>query len=118
MDMHMMGRIRRWTIRILSLLLIGLFLLIFVGETASEGLPNAASLSSTEKGLFVALFIMIIGLVLCWKYYVLGPIVTLAGYILFCIIEGELMKGPFLMFPVVGLLFFIDGIIIQKGKQT
>ena len=109
-----MGKIRHWTIRVLSILLIGLYLLIFIGESISEGPPDPSKMSPSEIGLFIANFIMIIGLALSWKFSVHGPVIIFIGYILFCVIEGELAEGAFLMFPLVGLLFFIDGLIFQK----
>ena len=77
-----MKRIAWWTARIISLLLVGLVLLIFVGEGLVEGLPNPTALSLEENWGLLAFFCMTAGLVLAWKTE-LGVILTILGYIAF-----------------------------------
>ena len=90
--------------RVLSFLLVGLVVLIFLGEGLTEGFPNPAMLTLEENLGLGAFFLMVAGLVVAWKREG-GALLTVLGYALFCMIRGEIMWGLFFLFPVTAILF-------------
>jgi len=111
----------RYIARLFSILLIVLIVSLSIGE----GLPNPSILSITEILLFVALLVMLVGLVLSWQHEYFGGLLTIIGFILFFIVNyfssGSLRLGFFfLLFPLTGILFVlccrIDNRIIDTKK--
>ena len=96
--------ILRWLTRLMGVLLILVIILFALGEH----LPNPSILTLEEKLEFIALFIMLAGLIFAWKYEAYGGLTVIAGYIFFCIIERKILgQGVFFIFPVVGLSFLL-----------
>jgi len=103
----------RWLTRILGILLIFVIVLFAVGE----GLPNPLALTVNEQLGFVALIIMLAGLILAWKFEGMGGLLVIIGYIFFCIIERQILRqGVFFIFPVVGLSFLLCWWRTRKAK--
>lgn len=90
--------------RVLSLLLVGFVGLIFVGEGLTEGFPNPSLMTVEENLGLAAFFLMLGGLLLAWKQEA-GALLTVLGYALFCMVEGEIKWGLFILFPVTAILF-------------
>jgi len=100
-----MKNIVRWGARILSLPLVGIVGLIFIGESLAEGFPNPVDLTASENIGLIVFFLMVVGLVAAWKWELGGAILTILGYLVFCAIEGKVMLGLFALFPGIAILF-------------
>jgi hypothetical protein len=95
-------RVVRWIARAWGSLL-ALMVLVF---TAGEGLPSPARLTAPERLMFVALAIMVFGLIAAWKWEGFGGVLILIGYGLFAVADRRvLVRGLFSLFPIAGLLF-------------
>jgi hypothetical protein len=100
-----MVNVIRWIARVLAVLLIMLFVTMAFGE----GLPNSSILTRPEKLGFLALFLMVAGLVSALRWELVGGILTLAGYSLFALINHEvIISWAFSLFPVAGILFLLS----------
>lgn len=98
----------RWLARLLSLLSIGLFLLIFIGE---EFDPTVITFREWV-GLFFFPFGITVGMILAWWREAVGGAITigslLAFYLVDFILSGDFPGGPFfLLFALPGFLFLI-----------
>jgi len=98
------AKILRWTARILGTLFVLLVLVFAVGE----GLPRPSMLTPRDKMMFLALGLMLAGLVLAWKWAGRGGLLALAGYLLFTAIGGaRTVKSPFAAAGVAGCLHLL-----------
>ena len=93
----------RWIGRILSVLLLGLMVVLAIGEAKPEHLR--------EMVLGNALFTILVGLVIAWKWEGLGSLLILGGFAVFAIVNGSRtfmfhpLHNPFYAFLITGLLF-------------
>ena len=103
--------ILNWTARIMGLLIIGFFMLFFVGE----GIPDIVNGKGTELLLFLPFMLPVfIGFILAWRKPVAGGWLLIVGafivgvYLLFSNdIRASLIYGfPFLL---LGLCFLAAG---------
>ncbi|MGD0694078.1 MAG: hypothetical protein ABSB82_04425 [Terriglobia bacterium] len=94
--------ILRWTARILGTLLVLLFLVFLVGE----GPPRPSTLTTPEKLMFVGTGIMLLGLILAWRWPGLGGAMALLGYLFFGTVAGvrSAVMSPFAVGGVSGML--------------
>lgn len=100
----------RWTLRILSATLIVFFLLMFVGETFFQGGSFNPKSMGPDAILKVSIFgLSLIGLVLAWKWELMGAVIALAAYaVLLIIINTEPVKFYFLLiYPIIPILFIV-----------
>ncbi len=100
----------RWTLRILSATLIVFFLLMFVGEIFFQGGSFNPKSMGPDAILKVSIFgLSLIGLVLAWKWELMGAVIALAAYaVLLIIINTEPVKFYFLLiYPIIPILFIV-----------
>ncbi len=103
----------RWLTRILGILLIFVIVLFAVGER----LPNPFALTANEQLGFVALIIMLTGLILAWKFEGMGGLLVIIGYIFFVALNSKILgAGVFMIFPIVGLSFLFCWQRTRKAK--
>lgn len=105
-----MENIARWTARIVGSLLVLLVLAIFVGEGIFEGTSGLAGLEIRDYVMFAAMFAMVAGLALAWKWEGIGGGLAILGFVTFWLANylstGRLGAGWVVgLFPLVGLLF-------------
>jgi len=92
---------------------LGLGTAIFiVAIAAAQGKPDFESFPPREIALFVALVVMLVGLLIGWWRELVGAILIFAGLATFLVLErigsGTIRAGgPFALFPIVGLLYLI-----------
>jgi hypothetical protein len=67
----------RWIARVWALLIAGLVLFIFVGESLDGPVPNPLNLNMKENVILLTMFIAWCGLLLAWKWEGLGATLTL-----------------------------------------
>ncbi len=94
----------RWFARAVGAALLVIAVLFIIGE----GMPGFADLNQNELLLFGAMLLMMTGLILAFKWELPGGLSTVSGYILFVVVEGDILSGPiFPAFFVVGVLYII-----------
>jgi hypothetical protein len=101
----------RWTARVLTVLLVGVVLVIFIGE----GL-NPLRLKGIEVLQMALFWTACIGIVLAWRWPVIGGALSLGGMILFVTVElavtGGFPRRHFCYLMLLpGILFLADGFI-------
>jgi len=97
-------KILRWTARILGTLFVLLILVFALGE----GMPRRWMLTPRDKFMFLALGVMLMGLVLAWKWAGVGGLLALAGCLLFHVVGGlRTMLSPFMVAGVAGCLHLL-----------
>ena len=98
----------RWTARILG----SVVLLLVAAFAVGEGVPNPLAQPLAVNLLFIAIATMVIGLLVAWKWEVIGGTLILGGLGLFAIVNHgirfNLVFGPIL---AVGLLHLLCGIL-------
>lgn len=109
----------RWIARVSAGLTAGLMLVIFVGESISEGLEPLLNLTGREILMMVAFVAVWLGLVLGWRWELYGALLTIGGLITFYLLDylfsGTFPRGPFFfIFAAPSLLFLYCG--LQKRK--
>jgi hypothetical protein len=108
----------RWTARTLSALLVGLVLVMFIGVTLDGGF-HPLKLKGVEPIQMVFFWTACIGMVIAWRWQVLGGALSLGAMILFFAVEfavnGGLPRGLVLYLMLLpGVLFLVDGFIRQR----
>ncbi len=95
-------KIIRLTSRILSFFL----LVLFIAFAFGEGLPFINEVTSHETLLFIAVFIMLVGVIIAFKYELVGGSFMILAYVFFSIVSKQLIAGPiFPLFLLIGLLY-------------
>ena len=102
------ANLMRWTGRVLGVLLLQFFLVIAVGE----GVTLPSFLNPYEKPGLVAVAIMVIGLIIAWKWEEWGGLMVIGGYIFLAIIKQRLMMGwAFGFFPIAATLCLMSWLL-------
>jgi hypothetical protein len=100
----------RWLARLLTVLVVGLVLLIFVGEGF-----NPLDLKGVEVVQMIFFWTACIGMVLAWRWQVIGGAISLGAMMLFITVEfvvtGRLPGGFFYLMLLPGLLFWMDAFL-------
>ena len=126
-DYNLIIQTIKWITRIAGSLLVLLVLIIAVGSFASEGVPSTldgtpVSLTSADIVMFVAMFIMTVGLIVGWFKELIASILVVSGYLLFSI-TNLIRTGNFLTrevtftFLIVGILYMTVWILERKYKK-
>jgi hypothetical protein len=113
----------RWIARFLALLSAGVILLFFIGEGLTQEGGSLLHLSTREASMMVAFAAVWLGLVLGWRWEVLGGLLTVGGLVAFYVLDyafsGTLPRGPyFLILASPGLLFLYSGLRTRKRPDT
>jgi len=104
-------RILRWIARILASIMAAMILLFFVGETLGEGVQSLSHMTVREIVLMFTFFALWLGLLLGWKWELLGGLLTLCAIIVFyalnILFAGIFPKGPFFIASAFPSLIFL-----------
>jgi len=108
----------RWTARVLAALLVGLVLVFFVGLTLDGGF-HPIKLKGVEPLQMIFFWTATTGMVVAWRWPVIGGALSLGGMILFFAVEftvrGGLPRGLVLYLMLLpGILFLVDGFIRRR----
>ena len=79
----------RWTARIVGAILVVLLVVIAIGE----GMPNPFAQPASVQLGFLALAMMMIGILAGWRWELAGGILSLAGWCLFCVAIENSPRG-------------------------
>jgi hypothetical protein len=111
-------RLVHWSARVTSLLLLGLVIVLVVGQ---GGPPNVLRQPTPVQLEFAALGLMLLGLVVGWVREGLGGLLVLLGLAAFNAVElavnGRPAVGAFPLFAVPGALFVLSALLRRRGKQ-
>ncbi len=101
-----------WTPRILTVAILGLFALFFVGE----GPPRFSRLTPVELRIFAVNGLAFVGLLLGWRYPGVGGILALASYFVLAILLGPraAFLRPFVVIGIAAVLYIINW-LAQRG---
>jgi hypothetical protein len=107
----------RWIARVLSVLLIGLILVIFVGEGF-----NPFNLKGIEPLQMVLFFTTCIGMVVAWRWELIGGSLSVAAMALFLAVEfGVTSRLPngltFYLMLVPGVLFLLSAFLRRRFSE-
>jgi hypothetical protein len=95
----------RWLARITGLILAGLVLLFVVGE----GPPNPVRQPFSVQLEFLAMFLMLAGFLLGWRWEAVGGIVAIVGFGIFfateMVVNGRPPGMAIPLFAIPGVLF-------------
>ncbi len=110
-----LGAALRWTARLLGAALVGLVLVIFVGE----GGFNPLKLGAVEAIQMTLFLTTCVGLVIAWRWPVVGGAISTGGILLFFAVEfavtGGFPKGlAFHLMLLPGILFLLSGFIRRR----
>jgi hypothetical protein len=104
----------RWTARLLGAGLVGLVLLIYVGEGF-----NPFRLTATETLQHALFLTTCIGLLVGWRWPLVGGAMSTGGMLLFLSVEfavtARFPKGPdFHLMLLAGILFLLSGFVMRR----
>jgi hypothetical protein len=108
----------RRTARVLTAVLVGVVLVIFVGVTLDGGF-NPLKLKGVEPLQMILFWTACIGMVVAWRRPVIGGALSLGGMILFFAVEFAVRGAPpggLLLYLMLlpGILFLVDGFIRKR----
>jgi hypothetical protein len=96
----------------------GLVVAIFIGH---GGPPTIFSQPTSVQLEFVALGLMLLGLVVGWMREGLGGLLVLLGLAAFnaveLVVNGVPARGAFPLFAVPGVLFLVSALMGWRGRQ-
>ena len=108
----------RWTARVLSALLVVLVLVMFIGVTLDGGF-HPLKLKGVEPIQMIFFWMACVGMVVAWRWQVIGGALSLGGMILFFTVElaanGRFPRGFALYLMLLpGALFLLSGFLSQR----
>jgi hypothetical protein len=103
MNPRLLATIFRWVARIIGTVLVGLTLVIAIGE----GMPNLFTQPFVIQIGFLALTLVLLGILLAWRWEFLGGIISLVGWVLFVAAERVHLQQSvfFILLGIPSLLF-------------
>ena len=110
----------RWAARISGLLLVGLVLLIAIGE---GGPPNILAQPLPVQIEFAAMFLMLVAFLVGWRWEAVGGVAAIAGFLLFLatelVVNGKPPGGAISLFAIPGVLLLISsGLGVASRKPA
>jgi hypothetical protein len=119
MTTKLLSTIFRWTARVIGTVLVGFTLLIAIGE----GMPNPFTQPFVIAIGFFALTLVLLGILLAWRWELTGGTMSLVGWVLF--VGAERLSRPqavfILLLGIPSLLFLGSSFLRwhhEKHKST
>ena len=114
MNIKLLATIFRWIGRVFGLVLIGLTLLIATGE----GMPNPFTQPLVIQIGFLAMALVLLGILLAWRWELSGAIMSLAGWVLFVGAERVNWRhSMFLILLCVPSLLFLGSSFLRRHQK-
>ena len=103
MSTTLLATLFRWIARVIGIVLVGFVLLLAIGE----GVPNPFSHPFLITIGFFALTLVLLGILVAWRWEFPGGIMSLAGWVLFVVAETINWRHSFffILLAVPSLLF-------------
>jgi hypothetical protein len=119
MSTKLLAIIFRWIARVIGIVLVGLVMLIAIGE----GVPNLFTQPVVIQIGFLALALILLGFLLAWRWEIVGGSMSLAGWFLFIAAERINWRHSsfFVLLAVPGLLFLSSSFLhwhYEKHKSA
>ena len=106
----------RWTARIAGILLVVVLLAFAIGE----GIPNLLTLPIWDQIAFLGLALIMVGILLGWRFELAGGIMALVGYFLVFVSlfigKGLALPGFFIALALPGVLY-ITSVVLRRSNQ-
>jgi hypothetical protein len=107
----------RWMAKLLTVFIVGLVLLFFIGERF-----NPLKLKGIEVIQMVFFWTACIGMLVAWRWQVIGGVLSLGGMIFFFTVEvavtGRSPGGFFYLMLVPGVLFLLSGFLRRRRSAA
>lgn len=105
----------RWTARIFGALLVVLILVIAIGE----GVPNPFTQPLIVQIGFLALALIVTGILTGWRWELWGGVLSLAGWCLFfaSVIGPKRLNCFVLLLALPGVLSLLSALLRRLGKR-
>ena len=95
-----------WTARAIGVFVAGVVVALVVAHAFSdEGLPNPLNQPWDVRLEFLGLFSAVLGVILAWKWELLGGLLIIGGMMVFHVIEKQIWLGYGELFDLAGVLF-------------
>ena len=115
MTIKLIATMFRWIARVFGTLLVGLTVLIAVGE----GMPNPFTQPFVVQIGFVALALLLIGIIVAWRWELPGGIVSLIGGILFIGAEElTVLQTVFISLLGIPSLLFVASSLLRWHYES
>jgi len=115
MNTYIFSHALRWAARIIGAFVV----LLIVAFAIGEGVPNPLQQSIAVNLSFLALLVMLAGIVVAWKREEIGGALIIAGFGCFAAINrGVLMNAVFLPMLLTGLLFLLCSYAEKMVKRN
>lgn len=119
MNTKLLANILRWIARIIGTVLVGLTLILALGE----GMPNLYTQPFVIQIGFLAIALVLSGILLAWRWEFPGGILSLVGWFLFVVAERVNWRHSpfFILLCVPGLLFLGSSLLrwhYEKHKSA
>ena len=91
------------------------FLLFIIFSLFGDGFPDIGQFSPTEKAMSIAMAGMVVGILLEYKWGLVGGILMFISYLFMVWVEGNIFVGY--VFPVIGFIGLVHvGLYIWTQK--
>ena len=111
----------RWTARIAGILLVVVLLVFAIGE----GMPNLLTLPIWDQIAFLGLALIMVGILLGWRFELAGGIMALVGFFLVFVSlfigKGLSLTGFFIALALPGVLHITSAVLrqhLEKHEST
>ena len=111
----------RWTARIAGILLVVALLVFAIGE----GMPNLFTLPIWDQIAFLGLALIMVGILLGWRFELAGGIMALVGFFLVFVSlfigKGLTLPGFFIALALPGVLHITSAVLrqhLEKHEST
>ncbi len=114
MNTKSLSTIFHWIARVIGTVLVGLTLILAIGE----GMPNLFTQPFIIQIGFLALALVLSGILLAWRWEFLGGIISLVGWILFILVERVSFRhSAFFILLVVPSLLFLGSSFLRRHYE-
>ena len=115
MNTMLVATIFRWIARVIGIVLVGLTVILAIGE----GAPNLFTQPFVIQLGFLALALLLSGILLAWRWEFPGGVMSLVGWILFAFAERVSIQhsGFFILLVVPSLLFLGSSFLRRYYKK-
>jgi hypothetical protein len=105
----------RWAARIIGTLLVILIVVIGIGE----GMPNPFTQPPSVQIGFLALAMILIGILAGWRWELAGGVISLAGWCLFfaSVIGLKHLNWFVLLLALPGILYLSSALVRRQNKR-
>lgn len=119
MNTKLLATIFRWTARVIGIVMVGNTLIFAIGE----GVPNPFTQPFVIGLGFLALALVLFGILLAWRWELPGAIMSIVGWVLFVVAENINWRNSlfFILLGVPSLLFLSSFFLrryYEKNKST